>query len=105
MNVQAAYRSADMRDRLFGRDREIGRIRKVIEGWERRGGALLLLGEPGVGKTALLDAAAQMALATGVRVVRAAGVQFEADLPFAGLHQLLLPLCLAAARARGDRPG
>jgi predicted ATPase len=32
------------------------------------------------------------AAATGLRVVRAAGVEFEADLPFSGLHQLLLPL-------------
>jgi hypothetical protein len=56
------------------------------------GEALLLLGDPGVGKTALLDAAASAAAEAGMWVLRAAGVQFEADLAFSGLHQVLLPL-------------
>lgn len=77
---------------LFGRDRELGLIEAFIAGTAAGGGALLLFGEPGVGKTVLLDAAAVTAAAAGVRVVRAAGVEFEADLPFSGLHQLLLPL-------------
>jgi predicted ATPase len=77
---------------LFGRDRELGLIEAFIAGTAVGGGALLLFGDPGVGKTVLLDAAAVMAAAAGVRVVRAAGVEFEADLPFSGLHQLLLPL-------------
>ena len=77
---------------LFGRDRELGLIEAFIAGTAASGGALLLFGEPGVGKTALLDAAAVTAAAAAVRVVRAAGVEFEADLPFSGLHQLLLPL-------------
>jgi DNA-binding CsgD family transcriptional regulator len=49
--------------------------------------ALVLRGEPGVGKTALLEYAVERA--TAVRVVRAAGVQSEMELAFAGLHQLL----------------
>ena len=77
---------------LFGRDRELGLIEAFIAGTAAGGGALLLFGEPGVGKTVLLDAAAVTAAAAGIRVVRAAGVEFEADLPFSGLHQLLLPL-------------
>jgi hypothetical protein len=48
--------------------------------------ALVLRGEAGVGKTALLDHAIERA--TGFRVARAAGVQSEMELPFAGLHQL-----------------
>ena len=51
---------------------------------------LVLRGEPGVGKTALLDALAGHA--AGCRVVRTAGVQSEIDLAFAGLHQLLAPM-------------
>jgi DNA-binding CsgD family transcriptional regulator len=47
---------------------------------------LVVRGEPGVGKTALLDRLA--GLASGCRVVRAAGVQSEMELAFAGLHQL-----------------
>ena len=51
---------------------------------------LVVRGEPGVGKTALLDYLA--ASAAGCRVVRAAGVQSEMELAFAGLHQLLAPM-------------
>src|SRR5215467_1839987 len=56
-------------------------------------GALVLRGEPGIGKTALLDYAADAAgLADGdMPVLRAAGVESEAELPFAGLHQLTRP--------------
>jgi DNA-binding CsgD family transcriptional regulator len=53
---------------------------------------LLLTGEAGVGKTALLDVAAAAAAADGARVLRAAGVEFEADVSFSGLHQILFPL-------------
>ncbi len=77
---------------LFGRDGELGLIEAFIAGTAVGGGALLLFGEPGVGKTVLLDAAATWAAAAGLGVVHAAGVEFEADLPFSGLHQLLLPL-------------
>jgi DNA-binding CsgD family transcriptional regulator len=52
--------------------------------------ALVVVGEPGVGKTALLDYAA--AHASGCRVARAGGVQSEMELAFAGLSQLLAPM-------------
>ena len=51
---------------------------------------LVLRGEAGVGKTALLSAVAEEA--AGCRVARAAGVQSEMELPFAGLHQLCAPI-------------
>ena len=47
-------------------------------------------GEPGVGKTALLEYVAEQA--SGCRVVRASGVQSELELAFAGLHQLVAPM-------------
>jgi DNA-binding CsgD family transcriptional regulator len=53
------------------------------------GGALVIRGVPGVGKTALLDQLA--ASAEGMRVARAAGSESEAELAFAGLHQLCMP--------------
>ncbi|RAG82172.1 hypothetical protein DN069_28910 [Streptacidiphilus pinicola] len=56
------------------------------------GGALLLTGEPGVGKTVLLDCAAEAARAAGTQVLRGAGVEFETHVTYAGLHQILLPL-------------
>ena len=51
----------------------------------------MVCGEPGVGKTALLDCLASRA-AAGFCVVRAVGVQSEMELAFAGLHQLLAPM-------------
>ena len=51
------------------------------------GGALVLRGEAGVGKTALLRYAAERA--EGMRVLRAVGVEWEADLPFSALHQVV----------------
>jgi DNA-binding CsgD family transcriptional regulator len=58
----------------------------------RRGesGALVLRGDAGMGKTALLDYTAQ--LCEGCRLVRAGGVESEMELPFAALHQLCMPL-------------
>jgi len=56
------------------------------------GDALVVLGEAGVGKTMLLDAAADAASTAGVRVLRARGVEFEAEMSFSGLNQALLAL-------------
>jgi DNA-binding CsgD family transcriptional regulator/tetratricopeptide (TPR) repeat protein len=53
-------------------------------------GVLVVRGAPGVGKTALLDYLVEQA--SGFRVVRAAGVQSEMELPFAALHQLCAPM-------------
>src|SRR2546426_1132109 len=50
---------------------------------------LLIRGEPGIGKTALLEHA--VSEAGSMRVLAARGVEFEADVPFAGLHELLHP--------------
>src|SRR3954454_13595158 len=52
--------------------------------------ALAIRGSPGVGKTALLEYVAERA--SGCRVARAAGVQAEMELAFAGLHQLCAPM-------------
>jgi predicted ATPase len=60
----------------------------VLRGGQSR--VLVLYGEPGVGKTMLLDYLAGRA--AGCQVVRAAGVQSEMELPFAGLHQLCAPM-------------
>ena len=65
------------------------------------GQALVVRGEPGVGKTVLLDYLAGRA--SGCRVVRAVGVQSEMELAFAVLHQLCAPM-LDHAEAAGERP-
>src|SRR3954469_7672580 len=53
-------------------------------------GALVVRGEPGIGKTALLEYAIDSA--SDLNVVRATAVESEIELPFAGLHQLCVPL-------------
>lgn len=75
----------------MGREEALARIAWVVSGARAgRGGGLLLSGEPGSGKTALLDAAA--AAAEGMTVLRCAGTQGERELPYAGVHALLRPL-------------
>jgi DNA-binding CsgD family transcriptional regulator len=77
---------------LVGRESEMERVRAFLAAARTDGGALLVTGEPGVGKTLLLNAATEAASAVGMRVLRAAGVQFEAETSFSGLHLVLLPL-------------
>ena len=80
---------------LFGREPEIQQLRRFVSRITQGAGeALLLSGDPGVGKTSLLDQAAAIAAGSGVRLLRATGSQFEADISFAALHQLL-HLCFA----------
>ena len=62
---------------------------------------LVLRGEAGVGKTALLDYL--QAHASGFRVARAAGVESEMELAFAGLHQLCTPMLSSLAGLPGPQ--
>lgn len=83
---------------LVGREAEIGVVGRFLAGAAVDGGGLVLTGPAGIGRTTLLDVAATMAADVGALVVRAAGAQDEADLPFAGLSQLLAPLGGAVER-------
>ncbi|HKR98897.1 MAG TPA: AAA family ATPase, partial [Candidatus Dormibacteraeota bacterium] len=81
---------------LIGRDREQALIDGLLA--QARSGvsaALVIRGEAGIGKTAVLDQAATTA---GMRTLRCAGVESEHDLPFAGLEQLLRPIVELAQR-------
>jgi len=77
---------------IIGRDDELRHLHDFVDRLRIHGEALLLSGEAGVGKTVLLEAAAQYARAQGYRVVHAAGAEFEADVSFAALHLALQPL-------------
>ena len=72
----------------------LDRLINAVRAGESR--VLVVRGEPGVGKSALLDYLAGRA--AGCRVVRAAGVESEMELAFAGLHQLLAPVLDRADR-------
>ncbi len=75
---------------LLGRGSELDRIDALLDGARSGdGGALLLRGEPGIGKTSLLQAA--RARAGGMDVARAGGVESEAQLPFAALADIATP--------------
>ncbi|MFC9974219.1 AAA family ATPase [Spirillospora sp. NPDC127200] len=84
---------------LFGRGRETGAVEELAaRARASAGGALVVRGEPGIGKSLLLERAAGPAAEHGMAVLRAAGVQAETRLAFAGLHQLLGPLLKDAGR-------
>src|SRR6185437_300411 len=76
---------------LTGRRSECDTLDRLIEAvGAAESRALVVRGEPGVGKTALLEYVVEQA--PEYRVVRAAGVESEMELAFAGLHQLLAPM-------------
>ncbi|HEV2260555.1 MAG TPA: helix-turn-helix transcriptional regulator, partial [Streptosporangiaceae bacterium] len=64
---------------------------------------LVIRGEPGVGKTVLLDYLAGGAMRSGCEVLRATGVQSEMELAFAGLHQLCVPMLSDVERLPGPQ--
>jgi DNA-binding CsgD family transcriptional regulator/tetratricopeptide (TPR) repeat protein len=82
---------------LVGRERELQVLGALVDGVGDRGGALVVCGEPGIGKSALLAMASRRATDRGMLALTAAGVQSETQLPFAGLHQLLRPILTGAA--------
>ncbi|MGM1057983.1 ATP-binding protein [Saccharothrix sp. Mg75] len=75
---------------LLGRDAERRALADLVEqAASGAGGAVVVLGAPGIGKSALVAEAAARAADRGTRVVTAVGVQSEEDVPCAGLHQLV----------------
>ncbi|MFD0631912.1 AAA family ATPase [Catenulispora yoronensis] len=106
----------DLLTDLLGRDKELIRIGQLVA---RTGdeSALIVNGPAGIGKSVLLAAGADRAARAGHTVLATHGVESEVRLPFAGLHQLLLPLlhlvprrpapqrrALAAAFGEADGP-
>ncbi len=88
--------------RVVGREEEIARIGQLLgSARSGRSGVLALKGEPGIGKSALLDRACEQA--ADMRVLRARGVQSEAHIPFAGLADLLRPALFLLDRLPGPQ--
>ena len=77
---------------LVGREQEKQRLVALIDQAAEQGGVLVLHGEAGVGKSALLAEAGRIAAAAGMRVLTTVGVESEQHLPYAGLHQIVFPI-------------
>jgi DNA-binding CsgD family transcriptional regulator len=78
--------------RLIGRDAELAALHRLISMIRHEGSSVILRGEPGVGKSSVLRAAAALGRDNNALVLEASGIESESMLPFAGLHQLLRPL-------------
>jgi DNA-binding CsgD family transcriptional regulator len=82
---------------LLGREEErLALDRLLADARTGHSGVLAFVGEPGIGKTALVDYAAEHA--AGMRVLRARGIESEAEVPFGGLLELLRPALTALDR-------
>ena len=93
--ASVANAMAPQRSRVFrGRSAELAQLGRLLD--KARAGesaVLVVCGEAGIGKTALLDHCAGQA--SDFQVIRIAGVESEMELPFAGLHQLCAPMLSA----------
>src|SRR5262245_1596125 len=91
-SVSSGVGTATLSDRgLLGRAREQERISRLLdEARAGRSGAIVICGETGLGKTALLEAAVEQA--DGIRVLRVSGVEDVSERPYAGFEELCRPL-------------
>jgi DNA-binding CsgD family transcriptional regulator len=91
-------------ERLLGRRSEREVVDRLLDAARTgQGGVLVVHGDPGVGKTALLEYAIEAV--TDFRVLRAMGIEGEMELPFAGLQQLCSPLLGRAERLSDPQRG
>src|SRR5215470_16472066 len=90
--MMLAMSSARHASPLVGRGPELALLTHHIGRVRDGGGAVVVRGEAGIGKSALLMAAGRRATSTGVRVLTAAGVESETELAFSGLQQLIHPI-------------
>ena len=94
--------SRDHRRQLLGRRRECEALDQLLVSTKTgQSQVLVLRGEAGAGKTALLERL--VASASDCHIARAAGVESEMELPFAGLHQLCVPMMRHLGRLPGPQ--
>src|SRR5258707_15011927 len=87
--------------RLIGRDAELAQLDKALAEAAKHADCVFVTGAAGIGKPSLLTLAATDARSRGYRVLTVTGLESEAELPYAGLHQLLQPILPSA----GELPG
>jgi len=88
-------------EHIIGREGGLARLRGLVDPVPQASQVLLVIGEAGMGKTALLADAAERARSAGMLVLSVAGRESESNLAFAGLHQLLRPVLSSAASLPG----
>jgi len=86
---------------IIGRDAALARLRVLVDAVPSASQVLVVTGEAGMGKTALLADAAERARSAGMRVLSVTGRESESKLAFAGLHQLLRPVLSSATGLPG----
>ncbi len=99
-NPRRQSRATELTDRRRERD-ALDRLIEAVRAGQSR--AVVVRGDPGVGKTVLLDYLTRQASGAGCRVLHAVGVQSEMELAFAGVHQLCAPLLSRAKRLPGPQ--
>ena len=99
-NPRRQSRATELTDRRSERD-TLDRLIEAVRAGQSR--ALVVRGEPGVGKTVLLDYLTRQASGAACRVAHAVGMQSEMELAFAGVHQLCTPLLSGAKRLPGPQ--
>ncbi len=77
---------------LVGRDAELTQIESAVANMARRGGTVRIAGDPGIGKSALLQAGIELAVARGYTALSVQAAEGESHLAFAALYQLLGPV-------------
>ena len=82
---------------IIGRDAGLARLRGLVDPVPQASQVLVVTGEAGMGKTALLADTAERARSAGMRVLSVTGRESESNLAFAGLHQLLRPVLPSVA--------
>ncbi|WP_392896820.1 AAA family ATPase [Streptomyces sp. LN699] len=92
METESGARPGESAPDPAGRGPERELLAPALDAVRATGAAFLLRGDPGMGKTTLLDWAEERAGRAGLRVLRMAGAEAESALAFAALHQVLWPL-------------
>jgi len=88
---------------LVGRDAELRQLHTALATASEHGAAVLVTGQPGIGKTSLLDAVVREARSRSYRTLAVTGLESESQLPYAGLHQLLQPVLEASGKLPGPQ--
>src|SRR2546428_11074742 len=88
---------------LIEREQESAVLDALVDRLREGGGAVVVRGEAGIGKSVLLQRVRRRAEAQGARPLFTVGVESEAELPFAGLNQLLRPVIGALAQLPGSQ--